>query len=353
MNSETFQFFRANCLEKLNSGKLESFDELWQQMEIDDSKAKMWAHNWYQQVYHLAHLQSLLEQENIAEILLHSPSVVQLDQGEKLEVISLSPLSDADYQLALEILALKNNISWNYATPFASFFVSLREHLFRATLTHFSISPAQISKLFLRRIGKTFFPLESFHLPSSIQNFLQKAIATQKNIIISGATSSGKTALLKTLLNQISPFEHLIILEDTHEIKLEHPTVTNLLADEFNSQKSLADYCAYALRMRPNRIILGEIRSREIVPFIISMNTGHRGLMSTVHANSALNALHRLALLFSLYAQGQQLHYATVIKLICDNIDYVIHMNNRRIEEIIHVVGAEDGTPFFEVEYHQ
>lgn len=96
-------------------------------------------------------------------------------------------------------------------------------------------------------------------------------------------------------------------------------------------------------------MILGEMRSHEVVPFMMAMNTGHKGLMGTLHASSAADALNRVALLFSLYGGEANLDYDKVMELICRNLEYVIFMENKKVKEIIHVLGSEKGVPFFEV----
>jgi Flp pilus assembly CpaF family ATPase len=105
--------------------------------------------------------------------------------------------------------------------------------------------------------------------------------------------------------------------------------------------------------MSPDRLIVGEMRSNEVVPFMLAMNTGHKGLMSTIHANSGVDALLRIALLFSLYSENHEIDFSLITKLTCKNIDYVIHMENKIIKEICRVIGAEGETPFYEIVYER
>ena len=103
----------------------------------------------------------------------------------------------------------------------------------------------------------------------------------------------------------------------------------------------------YSMRMSPDRIILGEIRSAETESFLLAMNTGHNGLISTIHANSAKDAIERFALLFKIYS-SKDLSYELVLKLICNNIDYVIFLKNKSVKEVISVYGSEDNQIFYE-----
>ena len=111
---------------------------------------------------------------------------------------------------------------------------------------------------------------------------------------------------------------------------------------------SLDKLLTYSLRMSPDRIILGEIRSEEILTFILGMNTGHKGIISSIHANNAKDALNRLAMLYSTYANSN-INYAMVLKLICSNIDYVVYIENKKIVEIIEVFGSEGMNVFFDL----
>jgi Flp pilus assembly CpaF family ATPase len=91
------------------------------------------------------------------------------------------------------------------------------------------------------------------------------------------------------------------------------------------------------------------MRSHEVVPFLMAMNTGHKGLMGTIHASSAVDALHRIALLFSLYAGEANLSFEKVMELICRNLEYVVFMENKKVKEVIKVLGSDKGTPFYEI----
>jgi Flp pilus assembly CpaF family ATPase len=153
---------------------------------------------------------------------------------------------------------------------------------------------------------------------------------------------------MQAMLNENETPENTIILEDTPEITLQKPGVINLLAQDNFANKSLKDLCAYVLRMRPERLVVGELRSKEIVPFILLMNTGHKGLMSTLHANDAKEALHRLVTLFLLYNDKMDMPYELALKLITSNIDYVIHLENKKIKEIIRVIGSDSSTALFD-----
>jgi Flp pilus assembly CpaF family ATPase len=178
---------------------------------------------------------------------------------------------------------------------------------------------------------------------------LKALVRDKKNILIAGSTGSGKTSILTSLLNEIDSDEHLIVLEDTYEILFPHLNQTRFLAGKTEAT-SLKSYLAYSLRLTPDRIILGEMRSHEVVPFLMAMNTGHKGLMGTIHASSAADALNRIALLFSLYSGEVGINFEKVMELVCRNLEYVVFMENKKIKEMIKILGSDKGVPFFEIE---
>jgi type IV secretion system protein VirB11 len=305
--------------------------------------------NWF----HFIHEQKFINDLNLNplmnEIIFHSHSDVQIHYGNHREDLKIHSLSQDDYQLSFEILALRNNIAWNYSEPFASFKVQIAGLEFRMTLIHYSTSSNRLTKVFLRAMKTELPSLELFSLEQNEVQLIKALIGEKKNILVSGSTGSGKTTFLRALLKETDPHEHVIILEDTHEILPTSHNQTSFLSQIDLNKKSLKDYCAYALRMSPDRMIVGEMRSNEVVPFMLAMNTGHRGLMSTIHANSCSDAISRIALLFSLYSENKELDFSLITKLACKNIDYVIHMENKKINQIARIFGSEQENPLYEI----
>jgi type IV secretion system protein VirB11 len=311
--------------------------------------------DWFNKVHHQNFIENLSVNKSMNEIIFHSHEYIQILYHEKKENIILNGLSADDYQLSFEIFALKNNIAWNFSEPFASFSTTIAGAEFRATLIHHSTSANRSSKIFLRSLNQENPTLELFQVQNNtnaeLLSLLKEIVAGKKNVLISGSTGSGKTTFLRALIAEIPEDEHVVILEDTHEIKTLHANQTSFLSQNDLSGKSLKDYCAYALRMSPDRMVVGEMRSTEVVPFMLAMNTGHKGLMSTIHANSCVDALTRIAMLFSLYSETKEIDFSLITKLACKNIDYVVHLENKKILEIARVIGSEGETPFFELIY--
>ena len=302
---------------------------------------------WFNNIHHHSYLYQFI-QSPFTEIIFHSHESVQVVSLHNKTSFVIDSLDAEDFQLSLEILALKNQVSWNFQEPFTSFNIKIENSNLRATLIHFSTSPNNKSKVFLRCIPSDRPSIDLFNLDSVPLEIIKNLIAQKNNILISGGTGSGKTTLLRSFLGLIPNDEHLIILEDTYEILNQHPGQTSFLSSKGQNNKSLKDYCAYSLRMSPDRLIVGEMRSTEVVPFLLAMNTGHKGLMSTIHANSAVDALTRISLLFSLFSESNDISYSLVTKLVCKNVDYVIHMENKKIVEICKVIGSDAETPFYE-----
>jgi len=131
-----------------------------------------------------------------------------------------------------------------------------------------------------------------------IAELLSSAVYQRRNIIIAGATSTGKTTLLGALASHVEHTERIVVLEDTNELVLQHPHAIYLEARpssaEGVSEINVSQLVRHALRLRPDRLVVGEVRGVEAFDMLQAMNTGHTGSMSTCHANSAIDALHRI-----------------------------------------------------------
>ena len=181
--------------------------------------------------------------------------------------------------------------------------------------------------LTIRRFALRSLPLSAFAAPN-VAAMLETIVATRCNALVSGATSSGKTTLLNALTALVPAGERIITLEDVAELRLRHPHVVRLEARppsaEGTGEITLPHLLRTALRMRPDRLIVGEVRGTEAVPLVQAMNTGHDGSMSTVHANSATDALARVCSLVVQEVPGWPL--AAIHDQVRRSIDVVIHV---------------------------
>ncbi len=180
------------------------------------------------------------------------------------------------------------------------------------------------------------------------QGFLKGAIKARKTIVLSGGTSSGKTTLLNAMIKEIDPSERLIVIEDAPEVSLPHDNALGLLAtrgDQGEARIDAGDLLTAALRMRPDRILLGELRGKEAFAFLRAVNTGHPGSLTTVHADSPEGAIDQIALLALM--GGIDLGWPLARAYVRQVIDVVVQMRRlagrRHIGEISFRERSENG----------
>lgn len=341
---EALELSQKILISYLNKGLIPSWEEYYQELPTLNSAEDLEAiRNKFNELTDWPFLMDLLSKDGFTEYFFHSRTSVQgLNlNGEKTQ--SSLPLSESEWQLWLEIVSIRFKQNWNVETPFVSFYGELFGKTYRFSMIHASTSPNGVSKLMLRSLAQKPHALDSF----GQAEILSTLVKQKKNILIAGSTGSGKTSLLTSLLGQVGKDEHLVILEDTYEILSEHLFQTRFLSGK-TQETSLRSYLSYSLRLSPDRIILGEMRSHEIIPFLMAMNTGHKGLMGTIHSSSSHDALHRAALLFSLYSGEANLSFEKVMELLCKNLEFVVFVENKKITEVIRILGSDKGVPFFE-----
>jgi pilus assembly protein CpaF len=173
---------------------------------------------------------------------------------------------------------------------------------------------------------------------------LEQAVAGRRSVLVSGGTGSGKTTLLNALSSFIGAGERVVTIEDAAELRLQQPHVVRLESRpagvEGRGEVTIRDLLRNALRMRPDRIVIGEVRGVEALDLLTALNTGHDGALSTVHANSPADALSRLETLVLMAGVG--LPHATVAEQVRRGIDFVVHLQreadgSRRVSEIAEV----------------
>lgn len=187
---------------------------------------------------------------------------------------------------------------------------------------------------------------EIFGLNDQWIDFLKAMVSARMNIIISGGTGVGKTTFINLLLKELSPAERVVTIEDTIELSLKLPNVVRL---EASGQRNLSvsDLVKNTLRMRPDRIIIGEVRGGELFDLLQAMNTGHEGSMSSIHANNTGECLNRMENLFLM--SGFDLPFHVVRKQMALGIDFIIQLDRDRegkrvVSQITEVTGMEANT---------
>jgi pilus assembly protein CpaF len=191
-------------------------------------------------------------------------------------------------------------------------------------------------------------------LSRSLADFLSDQIRSGKTILISGGTGTGKTTLLNVLAQAIPDEDRIVVIEDTAELRIQKPNVlaVECQTNTFKACISFDDLLRSALRWRPDRIILGEVRGAEARTLLDSFNTGHAGSLATLHANSAEKALHRFAnLVMRSHAQSA---FSDIEAEIGEAVDFVVHIErnpgSRVVREVLAIQGYDRDAKRFMIE---
>ncbi len=202
--------------------------------------------------------------------------------------------------------------------------------------------------LTIRRFAATTLPLEAF-APEEVAEFLAGAAQRRANIVVSGGTGTGKTTFLNALASHIPPGQRVITIEDAAELRLPRDHVVRLESRPANAegagQVAIRELVRNALRMRPDRIVVGECRAGEALDMLQAMNTGHEGSMTTCHANSCDDALRRLETMVLLAEAGLPL--LAVREQLASAVDLVVQLvrfdGRRQVAAVAEVAPADTG----------
>lgn len=295
-------------------------------------------------------LQRLLDDPEITEIMINGESGIFLEKNGCLEPFSEGNISGERLEeLVMKIAGMSNRIV-NEAAPLAD------ARLEDGSRVHIAIPPVALNGpvITIRR-----FPdrpvalqdlLEKQSFNEEIALFLEKAVKAKYNIFVSGSTGSGKTTLLNVLSDFIPESERIITIEDTAELRLGN--VKNIVRLEARNavvegcrEITIRDLLRASLRMRPDRIIVGEVRGGETVDMLQAFTTGHPGSMSTGHGNSTRDMLYRLE---TMVLMGMDLPAAAVRRQLASGIDLMIHLGRLRdkrrvLLEVSEIDGYENG----------
>ena len=297
-------------------------------------------------------LSELLASPKITDLCFNRHDEIYFDEGNGFERLPLTNLifhSENEYRnFVLEEIS-QSGKAWDAKLPFLDtvFFGTHRAHIAFPPLSQQGIS------LSLRKLPtRSKSPVEEAQLAAAKRwgassvafTMLVGAIERRESIIFAGATGSGKTTLLNDLASFIPTSDRIITLEDTAELCPQHQHTLSLLSRTANADGigvvTLRDLVKQTLRMKPDRIIVGECRGDEVIDLLQALNTGHRGTMSTIHANSAKDALKRLELLAMIAARGT-IPSVLMKELIANGIQKIIFLEDRKIETILQIEGLE------------
>ncbi|KRV74975.1 type 4b pilus Flp biogenesis ATPase TadA [Pseudomonas citronellolis] len=295
-------------------------------------------------------LEVLLRDPDISEILVNGPDRVFIEQRGRLYQSDLRFIDDHHVYRVIQRILAPLGRRLDESSPMVD------ARLPDGSRVNAIIPPVALDGpcISIRKFSKELLQsadLLAFQsVDEALLGFLRQAVENRCNILISGGTGTGKTTLLNVLSGFIDARERIVTIEDTAELQLGHDHVVRLETRPPNAEGygevTARDLIRNALRMRPDRIILGEIRGVEVLDVLQAMNTGHDGSMSTVHANSAMDSLLRMEMLVGL--AGHKLPEQTLRQMICAALDIVVQItrqaNGRRcISEVLEVLEVRDG----------
>lgn len=295
-------------------------------------------------------LEPIVATEGVTDVLVNGPNQVWFDRGQGLERSSLYFSSPAELRQLATRLALASGGRLDDAQPYADGRL-LRPDGSQLRI-HAVLSPPaeQGTCLSLRVLRQSHLSLVSLiqggTMSAQIARFLQDIVAARRAFLIIGGTGSGKTTLLAALLAEVPERERIICIEDTTELHPPHPHVINLSARHANVDNrgaiSMSDLLRQALRMRPDRIVVGEIRGAEVVDLLAALNTGHEGGAGTVHANSLKEVPARMEALAALGG----LDRAALHSQLGAAVDVLIHVRRGADgKRQVHEIGLLHGNP--------
>jgi pilus assembly protein CpaF len=299
----------------------------------------------------LGPLEELLADPTVEEVMVNGPGNVYVERGGRIERAGVVFPDEEELRNAIERILAPLGRRIDELSPMVD------ARLADGSRVNVVIPPLALDgpALSIRRFGaRRPGPGELVELgtltPAQCE-LLEGAVAGRRSVLVSGGTGSGKTTLLNALSSFIATGERVVTIEDAAELRLQQPHVVRLesrpASVEGRGEVTVRDLLRNALRMRPDRIVIGEVRGPEALDLLTALNTGHDGALSTVHANSPEDALSRLETL-SLMA-GLGLPHGAIAEQVQRGVDLVVHIErrkdgSRRVAEIAEVVRAAGAT---------
>ena len=261
----------------------------------------------------------------ISEVMINGPGPIWIERNGRIESTDIE-LDRAEIDRLVERLVTPIGRRVDQRSP------CVDGRLADGSRVHVVIPPVALDGPYvtIRRFVLREVRLEAF-VDDVGADVVREAIRARRSLIVSGGTGAGKTTLLNAIAADISPHERLVTVEDAAELQLRHPHVVRLESRPASAEGvgllTIRDLVRNALRMRPDRLIVGEVRGGEAFDLMHALNTGHRGCLSTVHANSPVDALHRLEGLAVMGGAGLPLE--AIRAQLWSAIDVVVHVERR------------------------
>ena len=291
-------------------------------------------------------IEDLLEDENVTEIMINGQDHIFIEKEGRIERYSGCVGSDQRLHDIIQQIVGNTNRRVNESNPIADARLSDGSRV-NVVLPPIALDGAVIT---IRKFAKEQITIEQLIKWKSITveaaDFLKKLVVSGYNIFVSGGTGSGKTTFLNVLSNFISADERVVTIEDSAELQLKNiKNIVRLETRQANSQGeneiTIRDLIKTSLRMRPDRIIVGEVRGHEVLDMLQAMNSGHDGSLSTGHANSPKDMLARLE---TMVLMGMEIPLNAVRAQIASGIDIIVHLSrmpdkSRKVVEVNEVQG--------------
>ena len=301
-------------------------------------------------VLFLAPVKEYLEDDSVSEILINGHQQIYIERGGKLEEIPARFVSES----ALKAAAA--NIAKSVGRMLDEMHPRLDARLPDGSRVHAVIPPLSRvgTVIAIRKFKKDTLTIDKMQsygsLDDKTRNLIRALVLLHKNVIVSGATSSGKTSVLNALSSFIPEGERVLVIEDATELQLQQkhvvPFETRKADKNGQGEVTIRDLIRSALRLRPDRIVIGEIRGGEALDLLQALNTGHAGSMSTIHANSPIDCLRRIETCALL--SGIDIPLSALRSQVASAIDAVVHTarlsdGTRKVVSVAEVLPLENG----------
>ncbi|MCR5097390.1 MAG: CpaF family protein [Lachnospiraceae bacterium] len=338
-DEEIRQIIRREIIHSARDRPLPIFERVQLEREIFNSLRKLDA------------LQELLEMPGVTEIMINGPDKIFIEEAGRLKRSTISFSSEEKLYDVIQQIVAENNRVVNESCPIVD------TKLMDGSRVNVILPPVSVdgATVTIRRFPDERITMEKLlaygSLNGEIADFLEKLVRTGYNIFVCGGTGSGKTTFLNALTDFVPRDERVITIEDSAELQIRG--VENLVRLETRNatlegklEIRIRDLVRAALRMRPDRIVVGECRGAEALEVLTAANTGHDGTLSTGHANSCRDMVSRLETMV-LMASDVDLPVSAIRKQIASGIDIFIHLGRiktgeRKLLEIAEVMGMED-----------